>query len=398
MAEKIERLALIGIGLIGSSIARGARQCGLADEIVVQSRRAETVDDRGAAQARRPLHDERGRGGRRTPISSSSRSRSAPAATVAEEIAPALKPGAIVSDVGSVKASVIRQMQPHLPDGVHFVPAHPVAGTEHSGPEAGFAELFHNRWSHPDAAARAPTRRRSSGCGPSGRRSARTSRSMAAEHHDMVLAITSHVPHLIAYNIVGTAAHLEEVTQSEVMKFAAGGFRDFTRIAASDPTMWRDVFLNNKQAVLEMLGRFTEDLTALQRAIRCGDGDALFDLFTRTRAIRRGIIEAGQETAAPDFGRPHERRASATRCGRRAADRTRSGRSWPRRATISSVSSLAGSPSRVVGLPKAKSPPATALPIFCQLAGSAAMKAGSASAPAIAKVILPSSDSFAHRP
>jgi cyclohexadieny/prephenate dehydrogenase len=193
-------------------------------------------------------------------------------------------------------------MAPHLPAHAHFVPAHPVAGTEYSGPEAGFAELFRNRWTiltppeGTDAAAVAAMRGFWVGLGAN-------VELMNPEHHDLVLAITSHVPHLIAYNIVGTAAHLEEVTQSEVMKFAAGGFRDFTRIAASDPTMWRDVFLNNKQAVLEMLGRFTEDLTALQRMIRYADGDGLFELFTRTRAIRRAIIEAGQETAAPDFGR-----------------------------------------------------------------------------------------------
>jgi cyclohexadieny/prephenate dehydrogenase len=223
---------------------------------------------------------------------------------MAEEIAPALKPGAIVSDVGSVKASVIRQVEPWLPDDVHFVPAHPVAGTEHSGPEAGFTELFVGRWciltphSEVDRTAVARVRAFWEALGSH-------VEEMAADHHDMVLAITSHVPHLIAYNIVGTAAHLEEVTQSEVMKFAAGGFRDFTRIAASDPTMWRDVFLHNREAVLEMLGRFSEDLTALQRAIRWGEGDMLFDLFTRTRSIRRGIIEVGQETDAPDFGRPH---------------------------------------------------------------------------------------------
>jgi cyclohexadieny/prephenate dehydrogenase len=224
---------------------------------------------------------------------------------VAKAIGPALKPGAIVSDVGSVKESVIRMMQPHLPKNVHFVPAHPVAGTEYSGPEAGFPELFRGRWTiltppaGTDSAAVDQVRAFWAGLGA-------LVEIMAADHHDMVLAITSHVPHLIAYNIVGTAAHLEQVTESEVMKFAAGGFRDFTRIAASDPTMWRDVFLNNKQAVLEMLGRFSEDLTALQRAIRFGDGDALFELFTRTRAIRRGIVEAGQETAAPDFGRSHD--------------------------------------------------------------------------------------------
>jgi cyclohexadieny/prephenate dehydrogenase len=304
MTEKVGRLALIGIGLIGSSIAHGVREAGLAREVVVQSRRAETV----ATAERLQLGD-------RYTTSAAEAAEGADLVIVsipvgaceaiAREIAPALKPGAIVSDVGSVKASVIRQMQPHLPDNVHFVPAHPVAGTEYSGPDAGFAALFHGRFciltppAGTDAGAIARLRVFWEGLGS-------TVEVMAAEHHDMVLAITSHVPHLIAYNIVGTAAHLEAVTESEVMKFAAGGFRDFTRIAASDPTMWRDVFLNNREAVLEMLGRFSEDLTALQRAIRFGDGDALFELFTRTRAIRRGIIEVGQETDAPDFGRPHD--------------------------------------------------------------------------------------------
>jgi cyclohexadieny/prephenate dehydrogenase len=213
-----------------------------------------------------------------------------------------LKPGAIVTDVGSVKSAVIRDVGPHIPAGVHFVPGHPVAGTENSGPESGFADLFQNRWcilTPPEGADEAAVERLAvfwRACGSD-------VEIMDAVHHDHVLAITSHIPHLIAYNIVGTAAHLGEVTQSEVIKFSAGGFRDFTRIAASDPVMWRDVFLHNKEAVLEMLGRFTEDLTALQRAIRWGDGDMLFDLFTHTRAIRRNIIEAGQETAAPDFGR-----------------------------------------------------------------------------------------------
>jgi cyclohexadieny/prephenate dehydrogenase len=304
MAQKIKSLALIGIGLIGSSLARGAREFGLADEIVVQSRRAETVKTA-----------ERLKLGDRYTTSAAEAARDADlviasvpvgaSGAVAQEFGHVLKPGAIVSDVGSVKESVIRQMQPHLPKHAHFVPGHPVAGTEHSGPEAGFAELFHNRWTiltppeNTDPQAIETVKAFWTGLGAN-------VEIMAPDHHDMVLAITSHVPHLIAYNIVGTAAHLEAVTESEVMKFAAGGFRDFTRIAASDPTMWRDVFLNNKQAVLEMLGRFTEDLTALQRAIRFGDGDALFDLFTRTRAIRRGIIEAGQETTATDFGRPHD--------------------------------------------------------------------------------------------
>jgi cyclohexadieny/prephenate dehydrogenase len=221
---------------------------------------------------------------------------------VVEAMGDALRPGAILSDVGSVKGSVIAQVMPHLPAGVHFVPAHPVAGTEHSGPDAGFATLFHNRWciltppEGTDAGAVARVTEFWTAMGSN-------VEAMTAQHHDLVLAITSHVPHLIAYNIVGTAADLETVTQSEVIKFSAGGFRDFTRIAASDPTMWRDVFLHNREAVLEMLGRLNEDIALLARAIRWGEGDKLFDLFTRTRAIRRGIISLGQETAEPDFGR-----------------------------------------------------------------------------------------------
>ncbi len=217
-------------------------------------------------------------------------------------IAPALKPGTIVSDVGSVKGAVISALEPILPPHARFVPAHPVAGTEQSGPDAGFATLFINRWcilTPPDGADPEAVRMVRAFWEALGSHVER----MSAAHHDLVLAITSHVPHLIAYNIVGTAADLEEVTRSEVIKFSAGGFRDFTRIAASDPTMWRDVFLHNKEAVLEMLGRFGEDLTALQRMIRREDGDGLFALFTRTRAIRLGIVAQGQETAAPDFGR-----------------------------------------------------------------------------------------------
>ncbi len=222
--------------------------------------------------------------------------------TVAAEIAPHLRPGAILSDVGSVKASVVEVVSPHLPPGTFFVPAHPVAGTEFSGPDAGFAEMFENRWCILTPCARsseaAVERVRDLWLGFGAKVDV-----MTPSHHDLVLAITSHVPHLIAYNIVGTAAHLEEVTDREVIKFSAGGFRDFTRIASSDPTMWRDVFLNNRDAVLEMLGRFSEDLAGLQRMVRWGDGDGLFDLFTRTRAIRRSIVAEGQETAAPDFGR-----------------------------------------------------------------------------------------------
>lgn len=223
---------------------------------------------------------------------------------MAAEIGPHLKDGAIVSDVGSVKAAVARDMRPHLPKGVHFIPAHPVAGTEHSGPDAGFPELFINRWciltpledANPTAVERLSTFWRMLGANVE---------CMTAEHHDLVLAVTSHLPHLIAYTIVGTADELSAVTRSEVLNFSAGGFRDFTRIAASDPTMWRDVFLANKDAVLEMLGTFNEDLSKLTRAIRRGDGDTLFAQFSRTRAIRRGIVTIGQDSATPDFGRRH---------------------------------------------------------------------------------------------
>jgi len=209
-----------------------------------------------------------------------------------------------VSDVGSVKGSIVRDMAPHLPASVHFVPAHPVAGTEYSGPDAGFAELFVNRWciltppenADKQAVERLATFWRTLGANVE---------TMAADHHDLVLAVTSHLPHLIAYTIVGTADELSQVTRSEVLQFSAGGFRDFTRIAASDPTMWRDVFLANKEAVLEMLGRFNEDIATLTRAIRRGDGETLFEHFTRTRAIRRGIVAIGQDSPAPDFGRPH---------------------------------------------------------------------------------------------
>ncbi|TBW39952.1 prephenate/arogenate dehydrogenase family protein [Siculibacillus lacustris] len=295
------RLTLIGIGLIGSSIARGARARGLADEIVISTRRPETLERArelglGDVYTLDPLEAVAGADCVivSVPVGSSG--------AVAEMIGPGLAAGAIVSDVGSVKADVVAQMAPHLPDHVHFVPAHPVAGTEHSGPDAGFAELFDNKWciltpppgTDPEAVARLSAFWRALGS---------KVETMTPEHHDMVLAITSHIPHLIAYNIVGTAADLETVTESEVIKFSAGGFRDFTRIAASDPTMWRDVFLHNRPAVLEMLGRFIEDLFVLQRAVRFGDGETLFRQFTETRAIRRGILDIGQDTAAPDFGR-----------------------------------------------------------------------------------------------
>ena len=221
---------------------------------------------------------------------------------LAKEIAPALKSGATISDVGSVKKDVIQTVGPHVPEGVHFVPAHPIAGTEHSGPEAGFATLFDNRWClivpTPESDRRAVDRLCALWKGIGANVDI-----MDADHHDLVLAVTSHAPHLIAYTMVGVADDLSRVTDSEVINYSAAGFRDFTRIAASDPTMWRDVFLTNKDATLEILGRFTEELFMLQRAIRQGDGQHLHDYFTRTRNIRRGIIEAGQDTDKPDFGR-----------------------------------------------------------------------------------------------
>jgi cyclohexadieny/prephenate dehydrogenase len=296
-----ERLAIIGVGLIGSSIARAALAQGAARSIVATARSPETrrrVVELGLADQVVDTNAKVAEGADFVivcvPVGA--------CGTVAAEIAPKLKVGAIVSDVGSVKGAIIRDMGPTLPKQAHFVPAHPVAGTEHSGPDAGFAELFQNRWCiltpppGTDPGAVEKVRRFWELLGAN-------VEIMDPEHHDLTLAITSHLPHLIAYNIVGTAAHLEQITSSEVIKFSAGGFRDFTRIAASDPTMWRDVFLNNKQAVLEMLGRFNEDLAQLTRAIRMGDGKTLFDLFTKTRGIRRSIIEIGQETAEPDFGR-----------------------------------------------------------------------------------------------
>jgi cyclohexadieny/prephenate dehydrogenase len=221
-----------------------------------------------------------------------------------QQIGPNVQPGAILSDVGSVKAHVIRQMAPHTPKGVHLIPGHPIAGTEHSGPAAGFPELFINRWCvlTPEAGVDTAAISKLSAFWTALGSNVET---MDPAHHDMVLAITSHIPHLVAYNIVGTVADLEQDTQSEVIKFSASGFRDFTRIAASDPVMWRDVFLTNREAVLEMLGRFLEDLSKLQRMVRVGDGPGMEALFTRTRKVRRSIITAGQETAAPDFGRPH---------------------------------------------------------------------------------------------
>jgi len=296
-----EKVALIGLGLLGSSLSHAMRRAGLAKQIVAAARTRATIDtglhlgliDEGHLAAADAV------AGADlvilcVPVSA--------CAAIARQIAPALSPGAIVSDVGSTKASVIADMTPHLPDHVHFIPGHPIAGTEHSGPESGFAELFDGRWCiltpppGSDRQAIDKLRRFWQACGSS-------VEVMEPQHHDLVVAITSHLPHLIAYNIVGTAADLEDVRKAEVIKYSAGGFRDFTRIAASDPVMWRDVFLNNRQAVLEMLGRFNEDLSLLQRAIRDGDGDRLQSFFTRTRAIRRGIIDAHQDTGVADFGR-----------------------------------------------------------------------------------------------
>jgi cyclohexadieny/prephenate dehydrogenase len=299
----IDKLALIGVGLIGGSIVRAAREYGAARTIVATARSEATrrrVVELGIADQVVETNAEAVKGADLVivciPVGASG--------SVAQEIAAHLKPGAIVSDVGSVKGTVLKDMAPHIPQGVHLIPAHPVAGTENSGPDAGFPELFVNRWciltppEGADAAAVAKLDAFWSALGAN-------VETMTAEHHDLVLAITSHLPHLIAYTIVGTAEEFSTVSRSEVLKFSAGGFRDFTRIAASDPTMWRDVFLHNKDAVLEMLAQFSEDLAKLTRAMRRGDGDTLFDHFTRTRAIRRGIVQIGQDSPAPDFGRAH---------------------------------------------------------------------------------------------
>ncbi len=298
-APLFDRLALIGVGLIGGSIARAARALGIVRTIVATSRSEPTrqriqeleladhvVATSAAAVADADLVIVC------VPIGA--------IGAVAKEIGPHLKPGAIVSDVGSVKTAVVQAMAPHIPPGVHFIPGHPVAGTENSGPDAGFAELFINRWciltpaKDADLAAIERLSQFWKAFGAS-------VEIMSPEHHDLVLAVTSHVPHLIAYNIVGTAFELRHVTESEILKYSAGGFRDFTRIAASDPTMWRDIFLNNKTAVLEVLGRFNEDLATLTRAVRSGDAETLYNLFAERRAIRRGMIQFNLDSPAPDF-------------------------------------------------------------------------------------------------
>lgn len=300
MTQVYGKVALIGLGLIASSIFWAVKRSGAAHTVTGYARSAETratarqiglcdavCDSAADAVSDADLII------LCVPVGAMSQ--------VAKDIAPHLKPGATVSDVGSVKRAVIDAIAPHIPAGVHFVPAHPMAGTEHSGPTSGFAELFDNRWCLivPDGAEMTATENLERFWKSLG---ANTER-MDVEHHDQVCAVVSHIPHLIAYTMVGVADDLGRISDNEVIKFSAAGFRDFTRIAASDPTMWRDVFLTNKDATLELLGRFTEELFALQRAIRTGDGDHLHEYFTRTREIRRGIIDAGQDTDAPDFGR-----------------------------------------------------------------------------------------------
>ena len=296
-----QKIALVGLGLIGSSIALAAREAGAVTEIVGTARSAATrtrASELGFCDRITETAAEAVKGADLVilcvPVGACQ--------AVAREIAPHLAEGAVVSDVGSVKQAVVEAMAPHLPAHVHFIPAHPMAGTEHSGPDAGFAELFQNRWclltpppgADADAVDRLTRFWRALGA---------MTEHMDADHHDLVAAVISHVPHAIAYTMCGVADDVKRVTHQEVVQFSAAGFRDFTRIAASDPTMWRDVFLTNKDATIEILGRFVEELMALQRAIRLGDGDHLHDYFTRTRAIRRSIIEAGQDTDAPDFGR-----------------------------------------------------------------------------------------------
>ncbi|PTX57012.1 prephenate dehydrogenase [Litoreibacter ponti] len=301
MAVMYDRVAVIGLGLIAGSLFYASRRAGLVGEMVGFARSEETravareigLCDRIADSAGDAVEDA-DLVLLCVPVGAMEQ--------VAREIAPRLKPGAVVSDVGSTKGAVIAAVSPHMPSGVHFIPSHPLAGTEQSGPRSGFAELFDNRWClltplpGTDESELAKYRAYWEALGSN-------VDEMDADHHDLVLAVTSHTPHLIAYTMVGVADDLGRVTDSEVVKYSAAGFRDFTRIAASDPTMWRDVFLSNKEATLEILGRFTEELFALQRAIRTGDGAHLHDYFTRTRAIRRGIIEAGQDTDSPNFGR-----------------------------------------------------------------------------------------------
>jgi len=301
MSAAFDKITIIGLGLIGSSIAHAARRGGLAKEVAGHDASPDVLDRAGKIGFCDTLHADIGDCVEDaqlvilcTPVGAYKQ--------LAEQIAPSLAKGAILSDVGSVKGAVIRDVGPFVPQDVHFIPAHPIAGTEFSGPEAGFASLFDGRWTIltpvPGSDKQAVARLKDFWHGLGSQVDV-----MDFSHHDLVLAITSHLPHLIAYNIVGTAHDLEKVTEGEVIKYSASGFRDFTRIAASDPIMWRDIFLNNRDAVLEVLGRFNEDLAVLQRAVRNGDGQLLFDFFTRNRAIRKAIIEQGQDTAEPNFGR-----------------------------------------------------------------------------------------------
>ncbi len=298
-----EKIAIIGVGLIGSSIAQAARIKGLVGQINVATRREETLEEARSIN----VGDAYFLNAAEAVVDADLVILCVPLGaleSITQTIVPHLKTGAILTDVGSVKGHVHKVLGPLVPEGIHFVPGHPMAGTEHSGPLAGFPQLFEGRWcilTPEEDVARSAVEKLVQfwrGLGSD-------VELMDAAHHDMVVAITSHVPHLVAYNIVGTVDDLESVSKSEVIKFSATGFRDLTRIAASDPVMWRDVFLTNRDAVLEMLGRFSEDLSVLQRAVRMGDAHALEDLFTRTRKIRRSIIDAGQETDATDFGRAH---------------------------------------------------------------------------------------------
>ncbi len=301
MSANFEKAAILGLGHIGSSISHAIRKFGGAKHISGHARSAATLEAARQLGLADSLHESAADAVRDADLVILC----APlgvCGALAQAISSSIAPGSIVTDVGSVKGAIVRDVGPYVPAGAHFIPGHPIAGTEQSGPHSGFAELFQNRWciltplpdTPLDKIAALESLWTGFGC---------KVEHMSAVHHDLVLAMTSHLPHLIAYNSVATAADLEEVTRSEVIKFSAGGFRDLTRIASSDPTMWRDVFLNNKDAVLEMLGRFSEELSVLQRAIRWSDGETLFNLFTRAREIRRGIIAAGQDTAAPNFGR-----------------------------------------------------------------------------------------------
>ena len=301
MSAMFEKIAVLGLGLIGSSICHGVKAQGLAKTVVGHAKSAETRKvalEIGLVSEVFENPADAVKGADLVILCTPIGACGALAAATGKH----LREGAIFTDVGSVKGAIVRDCAPHLPLNIHFIPGHPIAGTEQSGPRSGFAELFHHRWciltpvAGTDPAAIEKLTKFWEALGSN-------VDVMSADHHDLVLAITSHLPHLIAYNTVATAADLETVTDSEVIKYSASGFRDFTRIAASDPTMWRDVFLNNKDAVLEMLGRFTEELAVLQRAVRWGDGETLFNLFTRAREVRRGIIAAGQDTAAPNFGR-----------------------------------------------------------------------------------------------